>query len=473
MRFNNPDHITKELTFDDVFLFQQLSDIKSRTQVNITPNPLSTTIPIISSNMNSVTWKRMAQKLARLWWLWVLPQDMSLEKTLKVIDSVHNSDIRLDEPLTLTEEDTIRDALWIINKRSHQGIILIDKNNKPLAVYKESDFYWLDQYTKIKDIKKRALIVWEKWINDEEAFNIMEDNWISSLPIVENWILIWILTRDDTIRNSIYNPSLNKNWQLDLAIALSLNSYNERIEHLVNSWINTIFLDTAHWYTTKMLDAIKKVRAKYQDIILIAWNVMWWDWTEALLKAWANWVKVWIWPWAMCTTRMMTWVWRPQVSAILESVEASKEYGWFIIADWWIKYPRDLIIALALWASHWMLWTLLAWTYESPWDIMEDKDWKYKQNWWMASWKAVTWRTKDLSRFEQARRERFREWISTWRIYNPKPLWDVIDKFTTWLSSAMTYTWAKNLEEFSNKAKLWVQTTAWFQEWTPHWEIKK
>ena len=147
----------------------------------------------------------------------------------------------------------------------------------------------------------------------------MEDNGISSLPIVDQkWILIWVLTKNDTVRNSSYTPSLNKNWELDLAVALSLSWYSSVIHKIIDSGVNTIFLDTAHWYTGRMLDTIKTVRDKFQDIIIISWNIMTWEWAEALVKAWANWVKVWIWPWAMCTTRMMTWVWRPQFSAVLE-----------------------------------------------------------------------------------------------------------------------------------------------------------
>ena len=198
-----------------------------------------------------------------------------------------------------------------------------------------------------------------------------------------------------------------------------------------------------------------------------------WEWAGALIAAWANWVKIWMWPWAMCTTRMMTWVGRPQFSAVMEAAEIARENWWFAIADWWIKYPRDLALALAAWATHGMLWTLLAWTFESPGDIKEDSDWKYKQNWWMASWKAVTWRTKELSRFEQARRERFREWISSGKIYDIKPLWDITDRFMTWVLSAMTYAWAKDLEKFHDKAVVRVQTNAGFQEWTPHGRVVK
>jgi len=303
----------------------------------------------------------------------------------------------------------------------------------------------------------------------------MEDNGISSLPIVdEKWALIWVLTRNDAVRNSVYTPSLNKDWKLDIAVALSLNWYKFYIDKILKSGVNTIFLDTAHWYTQKMLNIIKSVRDKYNDIIIVSWNVMTWEWARDLIQAWANWVKVWIWPWAMCTTRMMTWVWRPQFSAVNESALAARENWWFAIADWWIKYPRDLSLALAAWATHVMLWTILTWTYESPWDIKNGTDgWLYKENYWMASSKAVRWRTNELSKFEQAKRWRFEEWISKSQIYNIKPLWDVVDNFRTWLESSISYVWAKNIEEFHKKAVIWVQTPAWFKEWTPHWKLKK
>ncbi len=458
-------------TFDDIFIHQQLSNIKSRTQVDINPmSPLSTTIPLISSNMNSVTGKRMAEKLARFWWIWVLPQDMPLEKMLEVISYVHNADLKLDTPLTVKASDTIRTATWIIEKRSHQSVVMMDDFNKPIAVFKGSDLekFNEDEYEILQNIHQRKLVTWNEWISDEEAFDLMEEHRISSLPIInKTWTLIGILTRDDCIRNSLYTPA-TINWHLDIAVALSVNWYEEKLDKIIKAWVNTIFLDTAHWYTHHMADAIKLIKKKHPHIILVAWNLMGKKWTQHLLEAWADWVKIWIWPGWMCTTRMMTWVWRPQFSAILESIEVAKSMWKFVIADWWIKYPRDLSLSMAAWASHIMLWTILVGTYESPPSI--EKEWNdmYKKSWWMASGKAVLGRTKELSKFEQAKRERFQEWVSNAKVYNIQPLGNIVDKFTTWLVSAMTYTGANNLKEFNKKAIIWVQNPSWFKEWTPH-----
>ncbi len=481
MKFSNETFEKMELTFDDVFIFQNYFDWKSRlNDTDITPKtPLWTTIPIISANMNQVTGKRMCETLARYGWLWVLPQDMRLEKMLEIIKFIKNAHLKYDTPLTLRKSNTIRDALWIINKRAHKAIILIDENKRPTSIFTPSDLKNYEQYELLWNIRKNKLIVWENGIDNKEAFEIMSKNNISSLPIIDiNWKLVWILSKSDCIRNSIYKPTLDKNWRLNLAVALWINNFIEKAKILKENWVNIFILDTAHWYQKTMIEAIKKFRIHiWDDVILIAWNIMTSAWTEELIRVWANWIKVGIWPWAMCTTRMMTWVWRPQFSAILDCAKKAKEMWWFIIADWWIKYPRDLSLALAAWASHIMMWTILAWTFESTWDIFYDSYWSmYKKNYWMASSKAVNLRNSLLSEFEIERKKIFVEWISDSKIYLKdwyKSVWSIIDKFTTWLRSSMTYIWARNLEEFGAKAIIWVQTQSGFQEWTPHGKIKK
>ena len=481
MKFSNPKYELEELTYEDVFLFQQYFEGKSRiTDTSIIPNTkLKTNIPIISSNMNAVSWKRMCETIARYWWLWVLPQDMSLDKMIEIVEFVKSRNIHFDTPLTLKQDEYVRDALSIINKRAHNSIILVDNNHKPISIFTWNDLKNYEQFTLLWDINKNNLISAKEDITPEEWFNIMIKNSISSLPIVDkNWVLIWVLTKKDSIRKWLYNPTLDQNWKLNLAVALWINSFLEKAEKLINIWVNIFVLDTAHGYQKTMIDAINLFREKFgKKIVLIAWNVCTSEWTKALIEAWADWVKVWIWPWAMCTTRMMTWVWRPQFSAVYHCSKKAKELWWFVIADWWVKEPRDLSLAIAAWASHIMLWTILAWTFESTWDIFYDSEWfMYKQNYWMASWKAVTLRNSELSLFNQAQKSLFQEWISSSKIYlnnDYKSVWNVVDKFTTWLRSSMTYLWAKNLDDLYNKAIVWVQTSSWFKEWTPHGKIKR
>lgn len=481
MKFNNSIYENEELTYEDVFIFQEYFEGKSRiTDTDIEPNDnMWTHIPLISANMNAVTGKRMAETLARYGWLWVLPQDMDIEKMLEIVNFIKSRNINFDTPLTVKKTDYVRDALWIINKRSHKCVIMVDENEKPLSIFTPSDLEKYEQFTILWNINKNFLVTAKEDISPEEAYNKMLEKWVSALPIVDNeWKLVWIITKRDAVRRWLYKPTLDKNKKLNLAIALWINSFVEKARILINAWVNIFVLDTAHGFQKSMIEAIKLFRKTFwNEIVLIAWNVSTREWTKALIEAWANWVKVWIWPGAMCTTRMMTWVGRPQFSAVYHCSTEANKLWWFVVADWWVKEPRDLALAMAAWAKYAMLWTILSGTFESTGDINYDGDWfMYKQNYGMASGKAVALRNNKLSAFEQAKKALFQEWISTSKIYLRdwyKTVWDIVDKFTTGLRSSMTYVWAKNLEDFNKKVRIWVQTQSGFLEWTPHGKVKK
>jgi len=482
MKFLHPERDSNmELTFDDLFIVQQYWDgIWSRLDIDLTPHsPLSTTLPIISANMNSVTGKRMSETLARYGGMWVLPQDMSLKKTLEIIDFIHNADTKFDTALTVTNEDKVRDAKWIIGKRAHDAVVLVDENGKTLGIFTHSDLNEIDQYIDLKDIKpKKQLITAQAQISYEEAFNMMNEENISSLPIV--WIdgtLKWLMTKKDAVRWGMYTPSLNKSGQLNVSVALWINGYKDRIDALLDAWVDTIVLDTAHGLQPNMIKAIKEVRSiVWNDIQIIAGNIITSDGAKRLTDAWANGLKVGIWPGAMCTTRMQTGVGRPQFSAIKECADAIKDRKWtFVIGDGGIKNPRDLELALAAWATHGMIGSILAGTHESTWDIKYDENNKaYKESHGMASWKAVLNRNSTLSAFEQAQRNLFQEGISTSRVYMKawrESVWNLLNEFTTWLRSTIAYTWANNLPDFQEKAIVGLQTNAWFQEWKPHTKL--
>ena len=172
---------------------------------------------------------------------------------------------------------------------------------------------------------------------------------------------------------------------------------------------------------------------------------------------------------------MCTYFWT--IIAVYHCSKVAKELWWFVIADGGIKHPRDLSLWLVAGASYGMIWTVLAWTFESTWDILHDENGDmYKQNYGMASQKAVTLRNQWIGEFELARKKLFLEWISSSKIYLKswmRTVGQVVDSFTTWLRSSMTYVGARNLEEFNEKAIVGVQTNAWYQEWTPHGKLKK
>lgn len=481
MKFNNPIYENEELTYEDVFIFQQYFEGKSRiTDVDIHPkNKMGTTIPIVSANMNAVTGKRMAETLARYGWIGVLPQDMELDKMIEIVNFVKNAHIEFDTPLTVWKDEYVRDALSIINKRAHKCVILVDEENKPLSIFTPSDLDKYEQFMLLWNISKSRLIIGNEDITPEEAYSIMHTKWISALPIVnKDGKLIWILTKKDAVRRGLYTPTLDKNGKLNICIALWINSFLEKARALVDAGVNVFILDTAHGYQKTMIDAIQNFRKEFgNELTLVAGNVSTPEATKALIEAGADGVKVGIGPGAMCTTRMMTGVGRPQFSAVYHCSKIAKSLWGFVIADGGIKEPRDIALALAAGASHIMMGSILTGTFESTWDIFYDADWfMYKQNYWMASGKAVLLRNSKLSEFEQAKKALFQEWISTSKIYlreGYKSVWDVVDKFTTGLRSSLTYVGAKTLDDFYNKVTIGVQTPAGFHEGTPHGKVKK
>jgi len=301
MKFNNPLYEHEELTYEDVFIFQQYFEGKSRIHdVNITPkNKMGLSLPLISANMNAVTGKRMCETLARYGGIGILPQDMELSKMLEIVTFIKSRHIKFDTPLTLSPDEYVRDALSIINKRAHKCVITVDEKNHPLAIFTPSDLEKYEQFTRLWNISKKFLITWNEDITAENAYNLMIENGISSLPIINStWELIWVFTKKNAVRSSLYTPTLDHNGKLNLAIALGINSFLEKARTLRDAWVNIFVLDTAHWYQKTMIDAIKTFRKEFgNEVILIAWNVCTIEGTKALLEAGADWVKVGIGPW--------------------------------------------------------------------------------------------------------------------------------------------------------------------------------
>lgn len=480
MKFNNPLYEHEELTYQDVFLFQNYFDGKSRLEMDVTPTvPFGSHIPIVAANMNAVSWKRLAETLARYGGLAVLPQDMDLETLKRIVTCIKSADVQYDTPITVKSDNTIRDALGIITKRAHNCVVMIDDQGKAISLFKPQDLEGLDQFSLLGNIIKRPLITWKIWISDEEAFILMDEKWISSLPIVDDHgVLKWILTKKNTIRNSMYQASLDAQGNLDVAVALWVNSFDEKAAPLYALGVRTFVIDTAHGYQKSMIETIKKFRAQFgNDATVIAGNVITAEATRALLEAWANGVKVGIWPWAMCTTRMKTWVGRPQFTAVYKCAQEAKKLWWFVWADGGIKSPRDMILALAAGANHVMLGTLFSGVFESVSDIKYDEQGlMYKENYGMASRKAVVGRNQTVSKFQLAKKQIFREGISSSKIYikpGMESVWDIVDEFIAWLRSAMTYVGADTLQAFTDKAVVGVQTIAGFTEGTPHGKVKK
>jgi IMP dehydrogenase len=220
-----------------------------------------------------------------------------------------------------------------------------------------------------------------------------------------------------------------------------------------------------------MLRAIEEVRSIVPNATLVAGNVVTSQATKDLINAGVDIVKVGVGPGAMCTTRMMTGVGRPQFSAVLECAAAAREMNKHIWADGGVRYPRDVALALAAGAASVMFGSWLAGTYESAADTLRDTEGRlYKESFGMASNRAVRNRTSKETAFERARKELFEEGISTSRMYlDPERpgVEDIVDQIVAGVRSSCTYAGAANINEFHNKAVVGIQSAAGYDEGRP------
>jgi IMP dehydrogenase len=244
-----------------------------------------------------------------------------------------------------------------------------------------------------------------------------------------------------------------------------------RARSLAEVGVDVLVIDTAHGHQVRMLEAIKTVASLELGLPLAAGNVVSAEGTRDLLGAGASIVKVGVGPGAMCTTRMMTGVGRPQFSAVLECAAAATNLGGHVWADGGIRHPRDVALALAAGASNVMIGSWFAGTYESPGDLMRDReDQPYKESYGMASKRAVVARSGADSAFDRARKALFEEGISTSRMgLDPVRggVEDLLDHITSGLRSTCTYVGASTLAELHEQAVIGVQSAAGFAEGHP------
>jgi IMP dehydrogenase len=284
--------------------------------------------------------------------------------------------------------------------------------------------------------------------------------------------LAGVLTRTGAIRAGIYAPATDDRGRLRIGAAVGINGdVGAKARALAEAGVDLLVIDTAHGHQLKMLDAIKSVSSLDLGVPLAAGNVVSAEGTRDLITAGASIVKVGVGPGAMCTTRMMTGVGRPQFSAVLECSEAARQLGAHVWADGGVRHPRDVALALCAGAANVMIGTWFAGTYESPGDLMRDReDQPYKESYGMASKRAVAARTAGDSSFDRARKTLFEEGISTSRMgLDPSRggVEDLLDHITSGLRSTCTYVGAATIAELHERAVLGVQSAAGFAEGHP------
>lgn len=474
MRFLHPENEHLELTYEDVFLMPQYSDICSRMEVNVSPTGNLGTIPLVVANMNAVAGRRMAETVARRGGIVVMPQDMNWERIARNVHYIKQCHPIFETAIVLGEEDTVQTGLNLISKRPHKAVIVVNKEQKPVGIFTEKEAQYHDRHNTLKQVMRTDLITIPSNTSPQDAYIILEKNRISLAPVIyPDGILAGVITKKGSVRSTLYQPAQNSSGQLLTSVAIGINKkLEETLGFLMTIGVDIIVIDTAHGHQEKMIQAIKTVR----NIIgptkpLVAGNIVTPEATRDFIEAGASIVKVGIGPGAMCTTRMMTGVGRPQFSAVLECSLMARALGGSVWADGGVRHPRDAALALAAGASHVMVGSWLSGTYESVGDMQYDETGRpYKENFGMASGRAVVDRTSATAIFEQARKKYFQEGISSSRMYLKKgeeSAEDIIDKIIAGVRSSCAYAGARSLEEFYQKAVVGVQTQAGYNEGKP------
>jgi len=462
-----------DLTYDDVFLLPVRSDVASRMDVDLTTvDGSGATLPVVAANMTAVSGRRMAETLARRGGLAVLPQDIPADVVADVISWVKSRHLIYETPLTLTPTDTVADALNLLPKRAHGALVVVEQG-RPVGVVTESDCVGVDRFTQLHRVMSRELLTLPDDVDPFVAFERLHTGRHRLAPVVDGaGRLVGLLTRTGALRSTLYTPAVDPGNRLRVGAALGVSGDPvARARALLAAGADVLVVDTAHGHQQRMLEVLRAVRALDPPVPLVAGNVASAGGVSDLVEAGADIVKVGVGPGAMCTTRMMTGVGRPQFSAVLECAERAHQLGAHVWADGGVRHPRDVALALAAGASAVMIGSWFAGTHESPGDPHREPDGRvYKESFGMASARAVASRTASNTPFEQARKALFEEGISTGRMYiDPaRPgVEDLLDMIVAGVRSACSYTGARTLAALAERAVVGIQSPAGFAEGRP------
>ncbi len=325
VRFLDERPPATELTYSDVFLAPSRSNVVSRLDVDLASDDgTGTTVPLVVANMTAVTGRRMAETVARRGGIAVLPQDVPLDVVADVVRRVKACHPVLETPVTLRPEDTVIDALHLVTKRAQGAVAVVDGQGRPVGVVSEGDCRGVDRFTQLRAVMSEEVVTIDADVVEgpaglQRAFDVLHGSRRKYAPVVRDGVLVGVLTRVGALRSTIYRPALDAAGRLRVGAAIGINGdVAGKAAVVLAAGVDVLVVDTAHGHQERMLEALRQVRALDPQVPVVAGNVVTADGVVDLVQAGADIVKVGVGPGAMCTTRMMTAVGRPQFSAVLE-----------------------------------------------------------------------------------------------------------------------------------------------------------
>ncbi len=461
------------LTFDDVLLIPQKSDVTPdmvSLKTNLTKK-IKLNIPMMSAAMDTVTESSMAIAIAREGGIGVIHKNMTIEQQATEVDKVKRSEHGvITDPFYLSPDNTLNDADALMGKYKISGVPVCE-NGKLVGIITNRDLRFETDYSKpiSSAMTSDRLVTAPEGTTLDEAQDILRKYKIEKLPIVSaSGELKGLITIKDIEKSVKYpNSAKDEKGRLLCAAAIGITAdVLDRVKALVDSNVDLLVLDSAHGHSQNILDCLKKIKANFPDVQVVAGNIATAEAAEELIKAGADAVKVGIGPGSICTTRVVAGVGVPQITAICNVAKLAKKYGVPVIADGGIKYSGDIAKAIAAGADVIMVGSLLAGCEESPGDseIYEGRRFKVYRG--MGSIAAMEKGSKDRY-FQTGSKKLVPEGVEG-RVPYKGPLSDTIFQLVGGLRSSMGYCGTPTIPELKENGKFVRITNAGLIESHPH-----
>jgi len=465
--------IGEGITFDDVLLVPAYSEV-TPNMIDLTTyltKKIKLNIPMMSAGMDTVTEHRMAIAMARQGGIGIIHKNMSIEAQAEEVDKVKRSENGvITDPFFLSPDHTLADAEDLMHNFRISGVP-ITENGKLVGIITNRDLKFETDYTKkIKEsMTSEGLITAPEGITLDEAKKILAKARKEKLPIVDkDFHLKGLITIKD-IEKQIKYPLSAKDDQGRLlcgaAVGITANMM-DRIDALVKSHVDVIVVDSAHGHSLNILNAVRKIKAAYPDLQVIAGNVATGEATKALIEAGADAVKVGIGPGSICTTRVVAGIGVPQITAVMDAFAVAKEYGIPIIADGGIKYSGDMTKALAAGGNVCMMGSMFAGCDEAPGTFELYQGRKYKVYRGMGSLAAMENGSKDRY-FQEGAKKLVPEGVEG-RVAYKGSLEDTVFQLIGGIRSGMGYCGCPTIPELQERGRFVKITAASLKESHPH-----
>ena len=459
--------IGEGITFDDVLLVPQYSevtpnmiDLKTHLTKKIVLN-----IPMMSAAMDTVTESKMAIAMARQGGIGIIHKNMSIEAQADEVDKVKRSENGvITDPFFLSPDNTLQDADNLMAKFRISGVP-ITENGRLVGIITNRDLKFETDFTKkiSESMTSEGLITAPEGITLEEAKKILAKARKEKLPIVDKDFNL------KGLEKQIKYPLSAKDDQGRLLCGAGVGitgNMMERVDALVAAHVDVIVVDSAHGHSKNILEAVKKIKAKYPDLQVIAGNIATGAAAQALIDAGADAVKVGIGPGSICTTRIVAGIGVPQISAIMDCYEVAKQSGIPVIADGGIKYSGDMTKAIAAGANVCMMGSMFAGCDEAPGTFELFQGRKYKVYRGMGSIAAMENGSKDRY-FQEGAKKLVPEGVEG-RVAYKGTLEDTVFQLIGGIRSGMGYCGCPTIEDLKERGKFVKISAASLRESHPH-----